>query len=1018
MLGDGADDFRGKIVDVRFHAGDGIALIAVRGGRRDGLSQDGAQDIGAARQYAAADSVADFFDLHLRHRPEGLGEFGDNGGAGGSDEFERLIHRAEGDSGEDFEGGGRGDGEVSMGGINPAAALGQRRGDHAVDLEGLDADAGKDDIGDGIQRADLVKGHLVGFHAMDFSFGLRDPLEDADRVALYEFRKVARLDQAPDFPIPAAMVVMLVVLLRVRMVVLIVAVFMMVMFVAFVLVLVAFVFMPMALVLVVMMIMVLLVVAVMLVVKLLIILIVGMSGAFVNGEFYPLDILPHLPLPMGVEIADLEFAQFPLESGGFHPQVAQGADGHIATDAGETIEIEHTHGGHCSIAGRIFQALMPTDVGRRLPTGRIFLLKMPGTARMCCIPAEPPTELVGSRVWIAKQRKTSTPMKFSFKYKSLQPGILSLVAAAGVMMGLSTTSKALDNTNYGTGALQSGTTTGVYDSAFGFDALHANTTGAYNTAMGVNALLNITIGNYNTATGVNALAATVKGSYDTANGYQALRLDTTGTDNTAGGANALYNCTTDSEETAFGFEALYSDKVANVGPNQNVAVGYQALYSSTGGYFNEAIGVQALYSNTTGYYNTADGHQSLINNTTGFENTANGGQAMYNNTTGYQNVANGYLALYTNSNAYAETANGAFALYENTSGLANTATGWQALENNTTANNNTATGSQALTTSTSGYNNTADGAHALYFNTNGFENTGDGYEALYNNSEGYQNSAFGYDALYSNTNAYANTAVGTYALYGNTSGLGNIGLGWYAGSNLTTGDYNIDIGDLNPGTFASDDAAGESGTIRIGDTVGGAQSATYIAGIYNQSYNSNDSPLAVFIDSTGKLGTNPVAPSSRQFKKDIKPMGDASSVILSLKPVTFQYIKPEYDPRGGQEFGLIAEEVDKICPQLVARNPDGKIYGIRYDAVNAMLLNEFLKEHKRVEEQSQTEAALVKQVAAQGQAMAEQGRINAQQQQEIATLTASLKEQAALLQKVSAQLQLGKSEPQVVSNNN
>jgi hypothetical protein len=201
---------------------------------------------------------------------------------------------------------------------------------------------------------------------MDFSFGLRDPLEDADRVALYEFRKVACLDQAPDFPIPAPVVVMFVVLLRVMMamVVLIVAVFMMVMFVAFVLVLVAFVFMPMALVLVVMMIMVLLVVAVLPMVMLLLILIVGMGGAFMDGKLHPLDILPHLALPMGVEIADLEFAQFPLEGGGFHPQVAQGADGHIATDAGETIEIEHTHGGHCSIAGRIFQALMPTGRGR------------------------------------------------------------------------------------------------------------------------------------------------------------------------------------------------------------------------------------------------------------------------------------------------------------------------------------------------------------------------------------------------------------------------------------------------------------------------------------------------------------------------------------------------------------------------------------------------------------------------------------------------------------------------------
>jgi hypothetical protein len=290
-----------------------------------------------------------------------------------------------------------------------------------------------------------------------------------------------------------------------------------------------------------------------------------------------------------------------------------------------------------------------------------------------------------------------------------------------------------------------------------------------------------------------------------------------------------------------------------------------------------------------------------------------------------------------------------------------------------------------------------------------------------NNSDGnasseYNNTAVGVDALAGLVGGAACTAVGAGALQSATDGILNVAIGDGAGGNLVSGAADIYIGDANFLSGPPDDLANESNTIRLGEV--NTQSATYIAGIYNESYNSNDSPLAVFIDSTGKLGTNAVAPSSRQFKKDIKPMGDASSVILSLKPVTFQYIKPEYDPRGGQEFGLIAEEVDKVCPQLVARNPDGKIYGIRYDAVNAMLLNEFLKEHKRVEEQSQTEAALVKQVAAQNQAIAAQGRANAQQQQEIATLTASLKEQAALLQKVSAQLQVGKSAPQVVSISN
>ena len=155
----------------------------------------------------------------------------------------------------------------------------------------------------------------------------------------------------------------------------------------------------------------------------------------------------------------------------------------------------------------------------------------------------------------------------------------------------------------------------------------------------------------------------------------------------------------------------------------------------------------------------------------------------------------------------------------------------------------------------------------------------------------------------------------------------NIGLGYNAGSALTSGNFNIDIGDWGQvgDILYTDDLPGDTNTIRIGEIE--TQTATYIAGIYNQSYNSNDSPKAVFIDATGKLGTNPVTPSSRQFKKEIKPMGDASGVILSLKPVTFQYIKPEYDPRGGQEFGLIAEDVDKVCPDLVAHNKDGQIYG-------------------------------------------------------------------------------------------
>jgi hypothetical protein len=308
----------------------------------------------------------------------------------------------------------------------------------------------------------------------------------------------------------------------------------------------------------------------------------------------------------------------------------------------------------------------------------------------------------------------------------------------------------------------------------------------------------------------------------------------------------------------------------------------------------------------------------------------------------------------------------------NTTGVRNTANGFAALNSNTTGERNTATGRAALVNNTIGNNNTADGHDALFSNGTGIRNTATGSFALFSNTTGPDNTAIGYFALFSNTTGNSNTASGYDALLNNTTGIGNIALGNFAGANLTTGDNNIDIG--NQGV------AGEAGTIRIG--VIGTQTATYIAGIMGKTVPRS---TPVFINANGQLGT---VTSSARFKDDIKPMDKVSEALLALRPVTFRY-KPELDPNGIPQFGLVAEEVEKVNPDLVVRDADGKPYTVRYEAVNAMLLNEFLKEHRTVLELKK----------------------------EIATLTATVTEQAAQIQKVSAQVQMSRPAPQMVGNN-
>jgi uncharacterized coiled-coil protein SlyX len=445
------------------------------------------------------------------------------------------------------------------------------------------------------------------------------------------------------------------------------------------------------------------------------------------------------------------------------------------------------------------------------------------------------------------------------------------------------------------------------------------------------------------------------------------------TSNTYLGDDALVDNTTGSENTAVGQAALANNTTGFA----NAASGYSALISNTSGYQNTADGFSALWGNTTGNSNTAIGWFALGSNQTASSNTATGNAALSENTTGSENTAQGALTLNHNQTGSRNVAAGANALYLNVVGGDNTATGYNALYHNT-ASYNTATGYQALESNTTGSNNTADGLDVLNTNTTGSNNTAEGFEALFHNTTGDNNTAIGYQALYQNTTANSNTAIGLGTLQNNTTGSGNIALGLSAGFNVTTGSNNIDIG--------NNGIAGDFARIRIGTKP--IHKNTFIAGIFGVTVPTG---LPVLIDNSGHLGTTT---SSARFKEDIQPMDKASEAILSLKPVIFRY-KQELDPAGTPQFGLVAEEVEKVNPKLVGRDDDGKPYSVRYDAVNAMLLNEFLKEHRKGQEQD--------------------ARINklysalAEQRQQIVALTSLVKGQAVQIKKVSAQLAGDKS---------
>jgi hypothetical protein len=385
--------------------------------------------------------------------------------------------------------------------------------------------------------------------------------------------------------------------------------------------------------------------------------------------------------------------------------------------------------------------------------------------------------------------------------------------------------------------------------------------------------------------------------------------------------------------------------------------------------------------------NTADGAGVLTTLGTGARNSGFGFDALLHDSIGNDNTATGNTALNQNQSGSFNTADGSTALFNNFNGSFNTASGYQALEENFGGSYNTATGYQALQNSDGSYN-TATGWAGLLSNVAGIANTADGALALLNN-DGDINTAVGALALVSNTTGSYNNALGLEALLSNTTGSYNLALGYLAGSALTTGDNNIDIG--NSGVAA------EAGTIRIGTD--GTQTAAYIAGVWQQPLLGDTAP--VLIDSSGQLGT--AVGSSLRFKNEIKSMGDVSDAILSLRPVTFHY---KTDTKGTPQFGLIAEEVAKVHPALVLRDKEGKPYTVRYDAVNAMLLNEFLKEHRKVEEQSSEIAQLKSDLNGQRKSFEAK---TARQDNAIAVLSSQL-------QQVSAQLSATKTMTRIAAD--
>jgi hypothetical protein len=379
---------------------------------------------------------------------------------------------------------------------------------------------------------------------------------------------------------------------------------------------------------------------------------------------------------------------------------------------------------------------------------------------------------------------------------------------------------------------------------------------------------------------------------------------------------------------------------------------------------NTILGTNAMPGGAS-FNNTALGYYTLFNNTS-LGNTAAGAYALYANTSGFNNAAFGDFSLSNNTTGDANTAVGSFALFVSSAPNGNTAVGSEALYADSTGSDNTAIGLQALYANNTGFDNTATGWETLGNNTGGYNNTGIGAWALFKNTTGTYNAASGPYALYSNNTGQDNTALGPFALRNNTTGTNNIGLGIFGGYNLTTGNNNIELG--NPGVRA------ESNTIRIGKQ--GTQTATYIAGVSGVVVTGSD----VVVAANGRMG---VIMSSARYKLDLRDMGETSSKLMKLRPVTFRY---KNDEQGTTQYGLVAEEVQRVYPELVAHGADGKVETVRYYELIPMLLNELQKQTNLTAElryklRNQT-AANQRQAGRIGKLAAQVGTLNTQMAQE------------------------------------
>jgi hypothetical protein len=437
--------------------------------------------------------------------------------------------------------------------------------------------------------------------------------------------------------------------------------------------------------------------------------------------------------------------------------------------------------------------------------------------------------------------------------------------------------------------------------------------------------------NFTTAEGTNALLNLTSGAGNTAVGWYSLFSAGAANNNTGVGAGALALTTSD-DNTAVGLAAMFLNTVGH----DNVAVGTAALLNNASGNWNNAIGAFALHDNINGFNNNALGQAALFRNIHGTDNTAIGDSALLNND--MTGTANGNF----------NTAVGSAALFSNTDGDSNTAVGYLALFQSVLSPNNCAFGRRALENNDSGGGGLAGANNAF------------GVEALRDNVDGDSNNAFGFRACAANFDGFNNSAFGDFALGNNDSGSNNTAIGVTAGSAIS-GNGNVCIG------------AGVAGE-------GGANDSTYIRNIGTTPQPIGGAVLAVTVNSmTNRLGYDP---SSRRYKEDIQPMDEASEALFSLKPVTYRF-KKNVDPNQFLTYGLIAEDVAKVNPNLALRNANGEIESIRYESINAMLLNEFLKEHKAFVEEHRT--------------VQEQGAAIALLQEQVEALSAGL-------QKVSAQL--------------